>query len=85
VAVVVDRHAAEGGGAARLLDPGPVPRPDGWFRWVHEPQTPAELGALRQSFDRGRPFGETVWQRRTAARLGLESTFQPRGRPRKKK
>jgi len=67
-----------------VVAPGPVPRPDDWFRWVNEPQTLPELDALRQSLDRGRPFGETVWQRRTAARLGLESTLRPRERPRKR-
>jgi putative transposase len=32
---------------------------------------------------RGRPFGSEKWQKATAKRLGLESTFRPRGRPRK--
>ena len=27
------------------------------------------------------PFGETAWQKRTAKRLGLQSTLRPRGRP----
>jgi len=48
---------------------GPVPRPD----------------ALRPGLDRGRSFGATVWQHRTATRLGLESTLRPRGRPKKRK
>ena len=34
------------------------------------------------SLRRGRPFGDESWQRRTAARLGLEHTFRSRGRPR---
>jgi hypothetical protein len=63
------------------LDPGPVARGDDWLRWVNEPQTEAELLAMRQSISRGRPFGSKSWQAETASKLGLESTLRPRGRP----
>ena len=63
------------------LDSGPVARGDDWLRWVNEPQTEAELKALRESISRGRPFGSKAWQVATAAELGLESTLRPRGRP----
>ena len=65
------------------LDAGPVVRGRDWLRWVNEPQTEAELEALRKCVRRGRPFGSASWQRRTARRLGLESSLRPRGRPRK--
>jgi putative transposase len=68
-----------------LLHPWPVPVPSDWATFVNEPQTEAELAALRQATKRGRPFGEEGWQRQTAVRLGLESTLRPRGRPRKQK
>lgn len=61
----------------------PVPRPRAWRELVNQPQTEAELDALRTSIQRGRPFGSPAWQRRTAKRLHLEFTFRPRGRPRK--
>ena len=32
---------------------------------------------------RGQPYGSEPWRLRIAAQLGLESTFRPRGRPRK--
>lgn len=63
------------------LSPWPVPRPRAWLSLVNEPQTEAELEALRVSIQRGRPFGSPRWQKRTAKRLGLEFTFRPRGRP----
>ena len=66
------------------LEPGPVTRGDVWLRWVNEPQTEAELKALRQSISRGRPFGSRSWQTNTAAQLGLESTLRPRSRQWKK-
>jgi putative transposase len=63
----------------------PVDRPPDWVRVVNAPQTAAEEQALRDSVRRGRPFGAGTWQRATARRLGLESTFRPRGRPPKRK
>ncbi|MEN6494624.1 MAG: transposase [Thermoguttaceae bacterium] len=66
------------------LDPGPVPRGADWLDWVNRPLSDAELTALRTSVNRGTPFGHAHWQQRTAARLGLQSTLRPRGRPRKR-
>ena len=65
------------------LDPGPVPRPEGWLQHVNEPQTEAEAARLRLSVQRGRPFGGTRWMTETAQRLGLEASLRRRGRPRK--
>jgi putative transposase len=65
------------------LDPGPVARPAAWAEWVNQPQTEAEVEALRVSLERGRPYGTASWTTATARRLGLESTVRPRGRPRK--
>jgi len=66
------------------LDRGPVPRGKNWLRLVNEPQTEAELAAVRESVVRGSPFGSTDWKRATAKRLGLESSLRPRGRPRRR-
>jgi putative transposase len=60
----------------------PVPHPRDWIARVNAPQTEAELDAVRRSVRRGRPFGNPDWERMIAERLGLESTFRPRGRPR---
>jgi REP-associated tyrosine transposase len=68
---------------APRLSTWPLPRPRSWPQQVDQPQTEAELEALRVSIQRGRPFGDTAWQKRTAKRLGLQSTFRSRGRPRK--
>jgi putative transposase len=58
-----------------------MPAPDNWVEWVNQPQTEAELGAVRRSVARGCPFGAPAWQEQTARRLGLEFTLRPRGRP----
>jgi putative transposase len=65
-----------------MLDPGPVPRSRDWLEWVNQPQTEAELAALRKCIERGTPYGSEPWQHATAKRLGLEASLNPRGRPR---
>ena len=64
-------------------DEGPVQRHKKWADWVNQPQTDAELTALRACVERGRPYGDTGWQQSIAKRLGLEASLRPRGRPRK--
>jgi putative transposase len=61
----------------------PLPRPRRWAQWLEEPQTEAELAALRRCVQRGSPFGDENWIEKTARALGLETTLRPRGRPRK--
>jgi putative transposase len=61
----------------------PVERPRQWLAQVNRAPAEAELEALRMAVVRGQPFGSERWQKDTAKRLGLESTFRPRGRPRK--
>lgn len=72
-----------GGRRPNLLAQWPVPCPRTWTAHVNEPQTEAELAALRKSIARGAPFGNERWASRVAKRLGLESSLHPRGRPRK--
>ncbi len=64
-----------------FLHAGPIPRPADWVAYVNSPQTAAELEALRRCAERGTPFGDAAWIGSTAARLGLEYTIRPRGRP----
>jgi len=70
------------GKRAGLLHPGPVPRGNDWLDWVNQPQSEAELAALRKCIERGTPDGNESWQHATAERLGLEASLRPRGRPR---
>ena len=70
-------------GATAMLSDWPIPVPNRWPQFVEQPQTEAELEAIRRSVARGRPFGDDRWARRIAKRFSLESTFRPQGRPRK--
>ena len=58
-----------------------VERPNNWVQRINQPETTAELEALRTSVQRGRPFGGEAWIKNMVKSLGLESTFRPRGRP----
>ena len=63
----------------------PVNRPRNWTSIVNELLPRDELTDLRESVNRGKPFGSESWVQKTAKQLGLQSTLRPRGRPRKQK
>jgi REP-associated tyrosine transposase len=69
--------------AKSLLSDWPMRCPYNWISWVNEPQTEQEVEAIRRCIQRSRPYGEERWVKRTARRLGLETTLRPRGRPKK--
>ncbi len=50
---------------------------------MNRPLPTSDRLRLKESLTRGRPFGDEAWTARTAARLGLEYTVNPRGRPKK--
>lgn len=65
------------------LDDWPVDRPRNWVQRVNQPESQAELDALRLCTQRGRPYGPSDWVQRMADQLGLRATLRPRGRPRR--
>ena len=64
-----------------ILSPWPVERPVDWTDRVNAPLCAKEFGRVRVSIERGRPFGEDEWVKRTASELRLEHTIRPEGRP----
>ncbi len=66
-----------------LATPVNPPLPRQWRSWVNKAETDAEVKALRHCIQRGLPFGNDRWIKRSTVRLSLESTTRPRGRPRK--
>jgi putative transposase len=67
-----------------ILSDGPVELPKRWIGMVDKAddvsKTDCEL--LATCVKRSRPMGEKDWTITMAAKLGLESTLRPRGRPR---
>ena len=70
---------SQGGGD--VLYQWPVARPSNWAQTVNQAISNTGLDAVRRSVNRGTPFGSETWVKTTAARLGLESSVRPRGRP----
>jgi putative transposase len=68
---------------APRLSAGPIAKPGDWLERVNAALSPAEEEAVRRGILRGQPLGEPKWQARMAAKLGLQSTFRDRGRPRR--
>lgn len=66
-----------------ILSRWPIPRLPNWIDRVNEPLTAKELKAMRESIQRGRPFGEETWAEETAEKHGLWYTMRPQGRPKK--
>ena len=58
-----------------------VEPPRDWASRVNAAETDEELARMRACISRGLPLGSAAWARRTIARLGLESSLRPRGRP----
>jgi len=66
---------------SQLLHDGPVAKWDLWLDHVNEPQTEAELEAVRNSVRREAPLGDEMWTQSTAQRLGLAWSLRNPGRP----
>ena len=77
------RRRADAPGGGPDLDAWPIDRPADWVERVNAPLSPAEEEAMLRSIRRGQPLGTDDWRASTAARLGLDPTLRPRGRPKK--
>jgi putative transposase len=57
---------------APLLTTWPIAEPRSWVQYVNQPQTDAEVNAIRRCVQRGSPFGDDAWVQRTARPLDPE-------------
>ncbi len=65
----------------KLLSKWPIRRPRDWVSFVNKPASEKELAAIRNSSNRGTPYGSPDWVNATAKKYGLESTLRRPGRP----
>ncbi len=65
------------------LSDGPVELPPDWRRLVQEVIEEEDMNHLINSIKRGTPLGESNWAYDTANLMHLETTMNPRGRPKK--
>ena len=79
------RRRQKGAASGWLIgtDDWPVRPPRNWRAVVNRPESEAELEAVRRSVNRGAPYGESSWQKRTARRLQIESSLRPPWRPKR--
>jgi putative transposase len=56
---------------SRVLSPWPVARPHDWLEIVARPVAAERVAAIRRSLTEGIPFGDPLWSRRMAQRLGV--------------
>jgi len=63
------------------LSDGPLALPENWANLVNVLPNETDLAKLNNAIRRGCPLGDDDWVRQTAARLKLETTLRPRGRP----
>ena len=63
------------------LSDGPVVLPANWPQLVSRDIASKDQDKISNSINRGTPLGEYDWIKRTAAKLNLDSTLRPRGRP----
>lgn len=66
-----------------LLSSPPVPLPLDWNEQLRLELPEETLNKIKHCIERSCPYGDSAWVQKTAARLNLESTLRPRGRPRK--
>lgn len=71
------------GTAPVALTESPLPLPRNWVEYVNQPQTAAELEAIRKCVNRQAPFGDDDWAAMKAAELGISQSLAPLGRPRR--
>jgi putative transposase len=72
-------------GASERLAQSPVALPGNWIEYVNEPQTAAELHALRICVNRQKPFGNDDWVEHQAHALGVMQSLAPVGRPKSRR
>jgi putative transposase len=67
------------------LAPAPVPLPSYWRHLVNEPQSAAEVEAIRTCVNKQRPFGAPEWVLQRSTELGIEHSLSDQGRPRRRR
>lgn len=67
----------------KLLSSWPIPSDKNYLLLVNTEELEDELKIIRNSVNRGAPYGSSTWLADVVSRFGLGSTLKPRGRPKK--
>ena len=66
-----------------LLAPLPTELPPDYLEWVNTGLTKDTLSSIRNSVNKGKPYGSDAWTDAMVEKFGLESTTRKPGRPRR--
>jgi|SRR3989344_959794 len=69
------------GAQKRGLTEPPTPIPKNYLEWINTPEPSEELKTIRQSVNKGSPYGGESWVKKTSSQFGLNSTLRNPGRP----
>ena len=72
-----------GADAPFALSKGPIDLPRNWSKLVQDQLPTDQADKLTNSLIRGTPLGQPDWTQKTAKKMNLQSTLNPRGRPKK--
>jgi putative transposase len=67
----------------KLLSESPTPFPKNYLSWINTPDKEEDVVALRNSVNKGLPFGKDGWVDNMVDKYKLETTRRAVGRPRK--
>jgi putative transposase len=67
-----------------IIDTPPIILPDNWQEFINEKENKVDIDTIRNCINRQAPLGDQNWQEKVVKEYGLESTINPRGRPRSK-
>lgn len=66
-----------------LLSPWPITPDNNYLQLVNKEEPEDELKVIRNSVNRGAPYGSSTWLADVVSKFRLGSTLKPRGRPKK--
>lgn len=66
------------------ISESPTPLPSNYLEWVNTPELSEDVDTVRNSVNKGSPYGTESWVVKTCKQYGLNATLRKPGRPKLK-
>ena len=66
-----------------ITDEIPILLPDDWYGYINSDEKITDIESIRNCINRQAPLGDKNWKYMVSKKYNLESTINPRGRPKK--
>jgi putative transposase len=66
-----------------ITDEVPILLPDDWYAYINSDEKITDIESIRNCINRQAPLGDKNWKYMVSKQYNLESTMNPRGRPKK--